>query len=431
MAMNGYDRKLRIPVHLLRQGLYVAELDRPWVDTPFLFQGFRIHAEEDLETLRAYCALVYVDPERSDPDALAELQRDLGPRAAFAEAGDRRPAGTAAVFGDARYPDQEPFREHVQQAYEDRLQARRIIDAAMRDARLGRTIDVHGARELVEELVTTVSDDPSAALWLTNIKKQDEYTSIHCVNVCVLALAFGAHLGLERHELVRLGVGSLLHDVGKTRTPREILQKPGKLTPDEVAIIKRHPEDGYEIMSADARMSQEALEVIRLHHERLGGQGYPYGLSGDDIPRHALITAVADVYDAMTSDRVYRRAKPADQVLQDLYKNADARFGADLVQEFIRCVGVFPVGSVVELDSRAIGVVVASRPDTPLQPTVLLTRTPQGAPYEKRLLLNLSGERERDDAVAARRIRRAVTPAKAGIDLRRLVANEFGLGSAA
>jgi len=298
----------------------------------------------------------------------------------------------------------------------------------MRDIRLGKSVDATQARDLIQELVATVSSSASAALWLTNLKDRDEYTSIHCVNVCVLALAFGVYLDLGRDELVQLGLGALLHDVGKTRTPEDVLNKPGPLTPDEFEVIKQHAEDGYQIMATTGGLAESSLAAIRHHHERLGGHGYPFGLRGDRVPSFARITGVVDAYDAMTSDRVYRAGMSADRALKRLYDGGDREFGNDLSQAFIRCVGIFPVGSVVELDNGAVGVVVASRAEARLQPTVLLLRSPKGEAYERRVLLNLAGRGR--SAGAAHRIRRALEPAAAQVDVPAIVASEFGFGAA-
>jgi len=438
------ENKACIPVEALHLGLYVSDLDRPWVETPFLFQGFELQAEEDLATLREQCRHVYVDVQRSRSDAVAAMRQMLArnseqavparPRAENdaepSARGQRRKPAKPNAFGDARYPDAERFVPLIEKADESRREARRLVDSAMSDSRLGRMVDVQGAREYIEDLVHMVSEDASAALWLTNLKDRDEYTSIHCVNVCVFALTLGRHMGLDTEALKRLGVGALLHDVGKTMTPDEVLNKPGPLTADEFEIVKRHPEDGYRIIRDSGSISREALEVIRYHHERISGQGYPAGLQGDELPLHVLIAGLVDSYDAMTSDRTYQRGSPPDRVLQGMYNKAPDMFGLDLVQEFIRCVGIFPVGSLVELDNGALGVVVASRPEARLQPTIVLVRGPAGESYDERTLLNLAARASRGERAAANRIRRAVEPGSAGVDVKRIVAEEFGLGGA-
>ncbi len=435
--MNHPENQLKLPVACLRPGLYVAALDRPWIETPFLFQGFAIQETSEVRTLERYCEFVYVDAEQSDPGELhaarrqAEKEAIATGKAARAPkltpqkepAPQQQPPRVAETDGE-RFPTGQRFRESVSAAKAGRDQARQAIDRLMADLRLGKSVDSEAAREAVEGLVDRVSADASAALWLTNLKDRDEYTSIHSVNVCVLALAFGLHLGLDHGELVHLGTGALLHDIGKTRTPDAILNKPGPLDEREFAIMKRHPEDGYHLL-ADSGTAKEVLDIVRLHHERVPGTGYPFGLKGDEIPLRVRIVGLVDTYDAMTSDRAYRDAISADDALNQLYRYEHDAFGTDLVETFIRCLGIFPVGSVVELDNGAIGVVVETRPHARLQPTLRMVRTPDGETYDKRLLVNLAEASPVDEHNAARRIARALTPASANVDIAEIVTAEI------
>ncbi|MFW5970008.1 MAG: HD-GYP domain-containing protein [Halofilum sp. (in: g-proteobacteria)] len=429
---------MKLPVACLRPGLYVTALDRPWLETPFLFQGFAIENTSEVRTLGRYCDFVYVDADQSDPDELHAARRQaekdaltsgdpaVTPKATTrTKSSPRRESPRVAETGGERFPADRRFRESVAAAKAGRDQARQAIDRLMEDLRFGRSVDTRAAREAVEELVTRVSADASAALWLTNLKNRDEYTSIHCVNVCVLALAFGLDLGLDHGELVNLGTGALLHDVGKTKTPGGILNKPGPLDLREFEIMKRHPEDGYQLLAAGGVTTKEVLDIVRLHHERAAGTGYPFGLKGDEIPLLVRIVALVDTYDAMTSDRAYRNAISADDALNQLYRHEHDAFGVDLVEAFIRCLGIFPVGSVVELDNGAIGVVVRTRPDARLQPILRMVRTPDGDTYRKRLLVNLAEPSHADETNPASRIARALTPASAGIDITPIVTAEF------
>ncbi len=429
--------KTQVPVENLSKDLYVIELDRPWLETPFLFQGFRITEEAELAQLRQYCSFVYIDPERSSASALMALAPLLGaeyppkksstPRTPYPSS---RPAraqydDTAVTFGTAPRPDDRRFRKLVEKAQRERGQARGVIDEVMRDIRLGRSVDADDARELVKNLAGTIADNASASLWLTNLKNRDEYTSIHSLNVCIMAVAFGRHLGLARDDLYDLGLGALLHDIGKTRTPDEILNKPGKLTPEEFEIMKLHAQDGYEIMAATKSVPQKALETIRFHHERTSGLGYPLGLKGDQIPFFATITGLSDSYDAMTSDRCYKNGMTPTRALELLYNEASADSDRELVRQFISCIGMYPVGSLVELDTGALGIVVAPHIDVHLAPVVLLVRRPDGVPYEKRELLNLAVAGSDSDRKLGARIRRVLHPRDTDLDVRAIIAAEF------
>lgn len=433
--MSTTEQFLRVAAPDLCKGLYVAELDRPWTDVPLMFQGFEIRDDEELDILRRYCGHVYVDAARSRHDAVRALEPGSDPvsapddidAAARPRPGPRR-TDMADVLGRARQPDKDAFRELVAEANAGRGAALDFVEQAMGRLQAGGSLDADSAHDVVGELATIVSRNTTASLWLTSLRERDEYTSRHSVNMCVLMLTFGVHLGLERGELERFAMGALLSDVGMTKTPPEILNKTGPLSADEWEIMKRHPQDGHDIVAAAGHVPRETLEIIQLHHERLDGSGYPFGLQGGQVPLHARLAGLVDTYDAMTSPRVYQDAMPADRVLQYLYNEAGETFGATPVQQFIRCVGVYPVGSLVELDNGAAGVVLGSPPDERVKPTVLLVRTPDGDFHEKRVLLNLAAEAQAGTPTA-RHVRRVLDPVAEGIDVAGLVAIEFGLGA--
>lgn len=422
---------LQVDVRQLVQGLYVQSLDRPWLETPFLFQGFPISSRDEIDTLREHCQYVFVDPLRSDPTALDRVRQEGG----SIESGVRPPPlpdrkhreqydDLGEAFGDEVEPNPARFRELLRAARSTRDRSREFVESVFTDLRLGRMVETSEIQGLVREMVRTISANASASLWLTNLKQRDEYTSIHCVNVCVLALAFGRHLGLSRAELGQLGTGALLHDVGKMLTPDEVLNKPARLSVDEFEIMKRHPVDGYELMRDTGRVSLEALAIIRHHHERVEGQGYPDGLRGEQIPLTVMITALADVYDALTSDRVYRGGLTSDQALRMMYHNAARHYGQEIVEEFIRCLGIYPVGCVVELRSGALGVVITSHRYARLLPVVVLIRTPAGEPYEKRVIVNL-GARAQEGKAGDWTVRRVVDAADYYIEVAAVIAAEI------
>lgn len=415
----------RVPVALLRYGLYVAEPDRPWQEVPVMFQGFEIRDSEELDILRRYCHYVYVEETRSREDALAGLQKDLQVPAGE---GNAQPGQTdiSASLGSARHPEKHQFAKRVQSAARARAHALDFLERTWKDARLGRSVNSRQARAVVENLVAEVSGNASAAIWLTNLKRKDADSTVHSVNVCVLSLAFGMYLGLRGDELHNVGLGALLHDVGKLNQPPEILAKAAPLSATDWEIIKRHPGEGGDIVASANAMPDAVIDIIRMHHERVDGQGFPAGLQDDDFLYHARIVALVNLYDSLTTTRPYRSGRPADEVLQELYNERHLTVGPELVQEFIQCVGIYPIGSLVELDNDALGVVVGSSPDSRLRPTVLLVHDSAGVPYEKRLLLNLSAEPRRDGP-SARGIRRVANPAHYDIDVTAIVAFEFGV----
>lgn len=431
-------RSVAVAVELLRPGLYVRALDRPWIETPFVFQGFRIADQAEIDALRAWCRYVYVDLGRSDAaeaERVLAASRRAGTVAGAADRGSDALAASARrveqgagspLFVSQPYADRARFRPRVQQAARQRIEVSRAVNEILAHVEKDRLENLSGADRAVRRLQRLVSDDPTASLWLLRMRAHGSYTTLHAVNACVLALAFGDYLGIEGEPLEHLGLGALLMDVGRVTLPKELLAKPRALSATERAFVQRHVTAGVRLLG-NAGLASDALDIVRMHHERVNGEGYPRGVAGDRIPWTALIAGLVDSYDAMLRRRPWREAhEPADAVRQ-LYEQADDTFGRDLVESFIRYLGAYPVGSLVELDNQSIAVVVGSRPGAGLWPTVLLLRTPDRQPYRKRLLLNLAAV-DRDDArIPARSIRRTLTPREANVDVGKVVAREFGM----
>ncbi len=438
-------QSVALDVGEVRPGLYIRALDRPWVETPFVFQGFRVVGEAEIDALRRYCSHVYVDLGRSEPEAAEGVVRSGRRVTTNADAGtdDQPTQGRSSWWGDAAgvpnsplfikdaYPDRELFRPRVAIAAKHRDRVQRTLKDAMQRVRNRRVIDVKGSQQAVGRLAQLISDDPTASLWLTQMRSQDDYTTTHSVNACVLAMAFGHYLGLEGDALRNLGMGTLLMDVGRTTVPNAVLAKQRGLSETEWAYVKRHVTAGVRLLEPSG-VPQEALDVVKMHHERIRGNGYPKGCSGDKIPFAALIAGLADSYDAMLRRRPHRGPyKPAD-ALTHLYDQAHVSFGQDLVESFIRYLGTYPVGSVVELDNGTIGVVVGNRPGAGLWPTVLLVRDERREPFQKRVLLNLaeanqSGRTEQPP----RSVRGTLTQRDAKVSVGKVAAVEFGMGETA
>lgn len=420
-------RQVRIAVEELAHGLFVADLDRPWSEVPVMFQGFEVRDDEELEILRQHCDYVYVDCDRSRQSALETLTPradEPRPGAGKTAAVERR--DVADAFAEARQPDKDAFRELVSEAHQNRTAALDFMDTVMSSLAAGEIMDTASARDAVSDLADTVSRNTTASVWLTNLRERDEYLTRHAVNVCVLMLAYGVHHGFQRTDLERMAMGALLMDVGMARLPNAILTKTGALSADEMELMMRHPQEGVEIVKTAGYVPRETREIIEMHHERLDGSGYPLGLQGAQLPLHARLAGLLDTYDAMTSPRAFQDATPADRVLQYLLNESESTFGSTPVQQLIQCIGLYPVGSLIELDNGAAAIVIGSRPDARVRPTVLLVRTPDGDFYEKRILLNLAADPEASGP-SARTVRRVLDPVLEDIDVPGIVAMEFGL----
>jgi len=210
------------------------------------------------------------------------------------------------------------------------------------------------------------------------------------MNVCILALTFGRTLGLEKEQLDNLGLGALLHDIGKMQVPLEILNKPGQLTEEEFEMVKSHSMNGYNLLRQKKDMPTEVLEIVRSHHERINGRGYPQGLNADLIDKLTQITSIVDVYDAITSDRCYHDGIAPYEALKNMFEWAGENFDAELVESFIKCLGIYPIGSMVELNSGHIGVVVSASEQARLRPIILVVVSRSGKRYSVPRLLNLA-----------------------------------------
>lgn len=409
---------LRIYASDLKLGMYVAQLDRPWTDTPFMFQGFILEREEEIEMLQEYCTSVFVDMEKSTREAVARL-------AAL------RPVTTAKKPSVKKPPkgegfSEEAFRASLRRSHTVYRAARRWIDQMLEDSRLGNSIDTDQARELVTQLADEVIRNPDALVWLTFLKTRDEYTATHCMNVCILALTFGRCLGLDEDELHCLGLGALLHDLGKMQIPDEVLNKPGQLTEDEFDQMKQHPGLGFAMLGDDENLNEVSLHIVLHHHERLDGRGYPAGLTAEEIPLLTRVSSIVDVYDAITSDRCYHDGIPPAEALENLFKWAAGNFDVHLLEHFIKCIGIYPIGSVVRLSSGEVGIIVASDERNRLKPIILVVKGADGQPVAQRRLLNMSSAVWKNSGKRLM-IDKVLEPGDVGIDIKQVLQEELNL----
>jgi len=416
-----------IGTYALRDGLYVYMLDRPWVETPFPFQGFRIETDEEINTLREYCDHVYVDVNASDPEAVALAIKDTL-RGDPAGGDGRTIQIDSPLFDTNPIVDRDAFGSRIEQAASSRLRLREAVTGAFRRVVSERSVDVNKTRVAVSSMADLIKDDPTATLWLTRLNAKDDYTSRHAINACVMTLVFGRNIGLKGRELESAALGTLLMDVGRMMIPGNVLPKPGKLSETEWSYVQRHVRYGVQLLSR-SKLPEDSLDIVRMHHERAYGQGYPEGLMADHIAGPALVAGLVDSYDAMLHKRPYREAFRPDEAAQLLYNDAESTFGVELVEKFIWYLGTYPVGSVVELDNGSIGVVVGSRPGKGVAPTVLLVRDPTGQPLKRRALVNLDAANRRpwSSDVPARSVKRTLNAREANVPVGKIVAREFGL----
>jgi putative nucleotidyltransferase with HDIG domain len=244
---------------------------------------------------------------------------------------------------------------------------------------------------VVTDCVDSILRNPDALLWMAKIKHVDHYTMEHCLNVSVLAIAFGRHLRMDRQDLIRLGTGGLLHDVGKMKIPDEILNKPGRLTEEEFSVMKQHSELGKELLTKSQGSLNYAVDVAFNHHERMDGKGYPRGLFASELSEYARIVSIVDAFDAMTSNRCYERSRSTLDALKTIYRDRDKHFDEQYALEFIQLMGPYPPGTIVELVNGSVGIVLSSEPKKRHLPRIrlILDQQKQKQPEEIVDLLNV------------------------------------------
>ena len=411
-------QKVKIKVEDLRIGMYVAELDRPWLETSFLFQGFVLGSGKDIKVLRECCEFVYVDMERSTNRV---DRKKFEPRSVAHRSGLRNSGREASP----QRAHTVPFEDEMGKARNLHKQARHHIDSMFEDARMGRTVDTGGAKKLVNSLVGSIIRNPDALTWMTQLKNKDEYTALHSLNVCVLTLTFARHLGMEDAALQEIGLGGFMHDIGKLRVPLEVLNKPGKLTEGEFELMKKHPQYGRDLLNRSGGVPSSTIDIAFSHHERAVGQGYPRGIKQDQISQFARVVAIVDVYDALSSDRVYHKGLTGQETMKKLYEWRNRSLDGILVEQFIQALGVYPVGSLVELNSGELALVLSADPHSRLQPKVMVFTNADKRNVLPHKMVDLAREATRVGGGLA--IRRVVESGAYGVDIKTLAEHHRGL----
>jgi putative nucleotidyltransferase with HDIG domain len=281
-------------------------------------------------------------------------------------------------------------------------------------AKAGDKPDPNAARKIIDSLAKLVGGDRTSLLALTALKKYDNYTFTHMVNVSVLSMAQARSLNLEGPLLREFGFAALMHDIGKVHTPQEVLNKPDKLTKEEFDVMQRHVVDGAHILRRTPEMPALAPVVAFEHHLRQDLSGYPAGIGHRKLNLCTQIVSIADVYDALRSNRIYRQGLPSDRIKSIMGKKDDPAFNHKLLRRFINLIGLFPIGTLVRMQSEEIGVVTHEHPTDPFRPQVKLIRDRAGRQLDEPMLVNTWEQDGRGDYTWA--VVEAVDPDEAGVD---------------
>ena len=473
----------------LKVGMFVADLDRPWIDTPFLLQGFLIEDEQQIRQLQRHCQFVIVDRARSVGDEFVAPSKAASPAAPAYDrispqvikvqvvsdepfavkppariradapgrganhpeeqskgaSPGRRSAGTPSrvtgpgihASGEARgsllgglmdrvrgmlkrpsptlpedptqlepeavrapvlppgvpiavYPDIRTVEEEIGTARQAFTRTSEVLRKLASDIWAGHPVEINRVEEVVDDMVESMVRNPDALMWVARLREQDKTVYGHGLQVAVYLVAFGRHLGYPKAELAQLGTIGLLLDIGKIRLPRELLEKHGRLTSGEFETVKAHVAHSLDILEETPNWPPEVLEGIAQHHERMNGSGYPKGLKEDEIGLFGRMAGITDCFAALTKSRPYAEAVSSYEALRSISSWGGEFFHAPLVEQFIQAIGVFPVGSLVELSSGEVAVVVSHNKVRRLKPRVLILtaadKTPSAYPVMADLL---------------------------------------------
>jgi len=359
---------MKMPVSDLTPGLYVMELDRPWEETPFLFQGFWIEDQSDVQTIQDVCEYVYIDIQ-----SVIEFQNKTN-------------KGAHKTFTSTKVTKTVKIETELKQAQNTYDGSGKIVRSLMDDVRLGKSIDSQNAKTVIGSCVDSIIRNQDALLLLSRIEKQDAHTSEHSLNTAILTIAFGRSMDLSREQLTELGLCALLHDVGKLLTPVEILNKKEPLTESEKGLIERHTIEGRNILMSSNNLPPESIHVAHCHHEWIDGSGYPRGLMDDQLSLWTRMIAITDAFEDMTGDHPYKTAKTNMEAFQLLNQERGSHFDSSLVMRFIRTIGIFAPGNTVLLSNGEIGVVIEANEKIALRPRILILKQLNKKPIHPYLL---------------------------------------------
>ncbi|MBT8100649.1 MAG: HD-GYP domain-containing protein [Gammaproteobacteria bacterium] len=378
-----------ISVEQLVTGMYVAQLDRPWLETPFLFQGFYIRDSDEIKELKAFCKNVYVTEDT--------LPNDMRPTPPVISIGDSSPPeipvapargrfnlrGLFDLFKRSRptadfatstiiYQPSTSLKEEIPAAAGVHRRANVVVKGVMEKVRDSGSLEIENLQEAVTPMVDSVLRNPAALACLMRLQKVDSYLYQHSIASSVWATILGRQLGLNRKDLDTIALGAMVLDVGKTQVPKDLLIKPTKLSDSERDVMHRHIQFGLDILERAGGVEPAVLEMVAHHHERYNGTGYPAGLSGNEIPVFGRIAGIVDTYDAMITRRPYAQQMSNYDALRQLRVLADVEFQAEIVEQFTRAVGVFPTGTLVELNTGEVAVVIKQNNIRRLRPEIML-----------------------------------------------------------
>lgn len=398
----------KIRVEDTRLGMYLQEICGSWMEHPFWKKSFKLTDPKDLQTLRT-CGVqeLWIDTNKG-----LDVEGNVVSTTKEEEEQKIQAALKQAASENLNPVKRVSLHQEVQRARAILAEGKTAVTSMFGEIRMGNAINVSDVGPLVDEISNSIARNPEAFLNLARLKNVDDYTYLHSVAVSGLMIALGKVLGLNEKDLKDAGVAGLMHDVGKALIPNEILNKPGKLTDEEFAIIKDHPRKGWEVLNVAKGANNMALDVCLHHHERVDGTGYPERISGEKLTLFARMGAVCDVYDALTSNRCYKNGWEPAETIRKMAEWQEGHFDKTVFHAFVKTIGIYPSGTLVRLKSGRLAIVVEQSDKSLLTPVVksfFSTKSNEPFPPE---LIDLSKSQES--------IVSEEDPAKWGFDLKQL-----------
>lgn len=388
------NKVVKITVEGLDVGMFVTKLDRPWMETPFLLEGLLVSSQEQINQLQTLCSHVYVDTARGRTPSTEYWS--------VAEDVDRKYTPSIhgkAVFEANEYTDLRcityestgELNSELPVAEKQYDQIKNDYSLILEDLQKGKQIDIERVRQGVEVMVDSVLRNPSAFVLVKQLRERDEYSYSHALGTSVWCATFGRHLGLERRDIESLALGGMLLDVGKVKIPTALINKPEILAGKELEIMCSHVDKSVRILAGNPHIPNEVFRMVATHHERADGSGYPMALNNEQIPIFGRIAGIVDSYDAMTTRRPYRpRVHSPHEAINELHAGKGTIFQAELVEQFIQAVGLYPTGSLVELSTGEVAVVIEVNAMRRLRPSIMVLLDQDKKPFEEFKLIDLN-----------------------------------------
>lgn len=397
MAVNSK----KIDVNLLVKGMYVSRLDRPWIDTPYPIEGFYIQNEQDITQLIRFCQHVYIDVDltrlklsRNDYDLSlntlpASNQNIISIETAAA--GQKIPSEEKVTLKrKTLYSRRTPFEKELKVA--NHLYETLTVTASklMKEVTSGEAIDIESVHDVATSMVNSIIRNPDTFLWLSRLKDKDTHSHNRSIRATIWAITFGRYLGLEKEELNDLSIAVLLSNIGKAKLPKELLEKEELLAGDELKQYHTHIDMSIELLQQIGLISPKVISIVAAHCERYDGSGYPLKLKQSNINFLAQIAGIVDYYEKVTNRRITKKSLDATRAMEHLYSLRDTKFQAELVEEFIQSIGIYPAGSLIELNSREVAVIIEQNENHHLLPKVMILRDGNKKPVSMLKILDLS-----------------------------------------